>query len=77
MTPSDTCEYAWNPQTTVSLTELHPNLCLITEELSLDTVQYDQNQRYYELHPEQFFLIQNSVEITFTLIPMVSCFLDK
>ena len=38
MAPSDIPEYAWNKQTTVSLTEPSPNLCLITDELSLDTV---------------------------------------
>ena len=48
MTPSDTPEYAWNPQTTVSLTESSPNLCLITDKQSPDTgVQDDQNLRYY------------------------------
>ena len=38
MTQSDTSEYAWNPQTIVCLTEPSPNLCLITDELSPDTV---------------------------------------
>ena len=48
MTPSDTPEYAWNPQTTVSLTEPSPNLCLIADKQSPDTeVQDDQNLRYY------------------------------
>ena len=32
MTPSDASEYAWNPPTTVSLTEPSPNLGLITDE---------------------------------------------
>ena len=27
-----------------------------------------------KLHPEQLFYLPNSVEITFTLIPMVRCF---
>ena len=48
MTLSDTPEYAWNPQTTVSLTDPSPNLCLITDKQSPDTeVQDDQNLRYY------------------------------
>ena len=48
MTPSDTPEYTWNPQTTVSLTEPSPNLCLIIDKQSPDTgVQDDQNLRYY------------------------------
>ena len=48
MTLSDTPEYAWNPQTTVSLTEPSPKLCLITDKLSPDTeVQDDQNLRYH------------------------------
>ena len=48
MTPSDTPEYAWNPRTTASLPEQGPNLCLITDELSPDTVvQGDQHLRYY------------------------------
>ena len=48
MTQSDTPEYAWNPQTTVCLTEPSPNLCLITDELSPDTVLIaGQNIRYY------------------------------
>ena len=48
MTPSDTLEYAWNPQTTVSLTEPSPILCLITDKQSPDTeLQHDHNLRYY------------------------------
>ena len=50
MTLSDTPEYAWNPQTTVSLTEPSPNLqlCLITDKQSPDTeVQDDHNLRYF------------------------------
>ena len=51
MTQSDTPEYAWNPQTTVCLTEPSPNLCLTTDELSPDTVlKAGQNIRYYEFH---------------------------
>ena len=48
MTQSDTSEYAWNPQTTVSLTEPSPDLCLITDELSPDkVVQGDQHLNFY------------------------------
>ena len=47
-TPSNTSEYAWNPQTTVSLTEPSSNLCLVSDELSSGTVaQAGQNLRYY------------------------------
>ena len=47
MTPSDTSGYVWNPQTTVSLTEPSPNLCLITDKQSPDTeVQDDRDLRY-------------------------------
>ena len=46
MTPSDIPEYAWNSQTTVSLTQTSPNLCLRTDEMSPDTeVQADKNLR--------------------------------
>ena len=48
MTQSDTSEYALNPQTTVCLTEPSPNLCLITDELSPNTVvQGDQHLSFY------------------------------
>ena len=44
MTLSDTSEYAWHQQTA----EPSPNMCLITEELSPDTVvQADKNLGYY------------------------------
>ena len=48
MTPSYTSEYAWNPQITVFLAGRSPNLCLITDKLSPETVeQDDQKLRYY------------------------------
>ena len=48
MTPSDTSEYAFNPKTTVYLTEQSPKLCLRNDELSPETaVQDDQKLRQY------------------------------
>ena len=67
MTQSDTSEYAWNQQTTVSLTEPSPNLCLITYKQSPDTeVQDDQNKRYYvnsTIGPQTFPQLDHSCHI--------------